>query len=122
MIYDASRVSANIPSGVGFLGAGLIWKGDPKVITGTDGQPSSMSAPQIKGLTTAASAWLSAAVGVSCGGGLYAVAIFTSLLVTVVLKHGPKRYDPMGREIRGFGNDPAQTPKRAVGVGDGGRG
>jgi uncharacterized membrane protein YhiD involved in acid resistance len=74
MEWDASRVSAAIPSGVGFLGAGLIWKGS--------------DAKQVGGLVTAASVWLSAAVGVSCGGGLYFVAIFTTVCTMVVLKYG----------------------------------
>jgi uncharacterized membrane protein YhiD involved in acid resistance len=74
MEWDASRVSAAIPSGVGFLGAGLIWKGS--------------DAKQVGGLVTAASVWLSAAVGVGCGGGLFFVAIFTTLNTMVVLKYG----------------------------------
>lgn len=63
MGWDSSRVTAAIPSGVGFLGAGLIWKGSVAV----DGQ----QVQQVHGLTTAASVWLSAAVGVGCGGALY---------------------------------------------------
>ena len=76
MEWDSSRVSAAIPSGIGFLGSGLIWKGK--------------DAKQVGGLVTAASAWLSAAVGVSCGGGLYFVAIFTTLCTMVVLKYGAR--------------------------------
>ena len=60
MSWDASRVAAAIPSGVGFLGAGLIWKGS--VGTGDN------EVHQVHGLTTAASVWLSAAVGVGAGG------------------------------------------------------
>lgn len=48
-------MSAAIPSGVGFLGAGVIWKGR------AGGGVSDMT--QVYGLTTAASIWLSAAVG-----------------------------------------------------------
>merc|ERR1719491_1110555 len=59
MGWDSSRVTAAIPSGVGFLGGGLIWKGTVGI--GDD------EVHQIYGLTTAASAWLSAAVGVGCG-------------------------------------------------------
>jgi hypothetical protein len=67
---------------VGFLGAGLIWKGPPEVVTsdasgGGVTKTRELRPPQIKGLTTAASAWLSAAVGVSCGGGQFFVAMFT---------------------------------------------
>ena len=50
--WDASRISAAIPSGVGFLGAGLIFK-----------KTSDDDNMVVHGLTTAASVWLSAAVG-----------------------------------------------------------
>lgn len=52
--WDGSRVAAAIPSGVGFLGAGLIYKEVDNQGGGT--------AQQVHGLTTAASLWLSAAV------------------------------------------------------------
>jgi putative Mg2+ transporter-C (MgtC) family protein len=55
MAWDASRISAAIPSGVGFLGAGLIFKK-------TEEDSGSMV---VHGLTTAASVWLSAAVRIS---------------------------------------------------------
>jgi len=60
MTWDASRVAAAIPSGVGFLGAGLIWK---QAAEDDDGTPTQV----IHGLTTAASLWLSAALGIACG-------------------------------------------------------
>ena len=63
MGWDSSRITAAIPSGVGFLGSGLIVKG---TIAMEDGEMQ-----QVHGLTTAASLWLSAAVGVGCGGALY---------------------------------------------------
>lgn len=44
----------------------------------------------VKGLNTAASVWLSAAVGVACGGGLYFVATFTSALMLILLRFGPR--------------------------------
>jgi len=56
MGWDSSRVSAAIPSGVGFLGAASIWKGTV--------QKNGNSAPEVHGLTTATSVWLSAAVGI----------------------------------------------------------
>ena len=52
MEWDAARVSAAIPSGVGFLGAGLIFK-----------QQEQGGGQSVHGLTTAASLWLSAATG-----------------------------------------------------------
>ena len=44
----------------------------------------------IRGIATAASVWLSAAVGVACGGGLYFAATFTSTLLMVLLRFGPR--------------------------------
>lgn len=51
---DPSRVAAQIVSGIGFIGAGVVF----------------MQRSRIRGLTTAASIWLTAAVGASCGAGL----------------------------------------------------
>jgi len=67
MEWDSSRVSAALPSGVGFLGAAVIWKQ-----TTEDGRQN------INGVTTAASVWLSAAVGTAAGGGLYISAFLLS--------------------------------------------
>ena len=69
MGWDAARVSAAIPSGVGFLGACLIWKGSQG--KGPD------EVPAVHGLTTAASVWLSASIGVNAGGRMYVVAFYT---------------------------------------------
>ena len=44
----------------------------------------------VRGLNTAASVWLSAAVGVACGGGLYFAASFTTALMLVLLRFGPR--------------------------------
>jgi putative Mg2+ transporter-C (MgtC) family protein len=68
MGWDASRVTAALPSGVGFLGGALIWKGTVFV--------DDQEMHQVHGLTTAASLWLSAAIGVGVGGGLYLVTIY----------------------------------------------
>mmetsp|Transcript_43117 Transcript_43117/g.135189 ORF Transcript_43117/g.135189 Transcript_43117/m.135189 type:complete len:294 (-) Transcript_43117:22-903(-) len=87
MEWDASRVSAAIPSGVGFLGAGLIWKGTVN------------NAGQVHGLTTAASVWLSAAVGVACGGHLYAVALFAVVLIILILRGFPRVLGEVGGGI-----------------------
>jgi len=56
---DTARVAAQIVSGVGFLGAGIII----------------YRKQEIKGLTTAAGVWATAGVGMACGGRLYIVAI-----------------------------------------------
>ena len=62
---DASRVAAQIVSGIGFLGAGMIF----------------MRNQSITGLTTAAGIWATAGIGMAMGAGLYAVGGFCTLLV-----------------------------------------
>jgi len=66
---DTTRIAANIVSGVGFLGAGVILQEHGRV----------------KGLTTAATIWISAAIGMACGAGEFILASFTSLLTMIVL-------------------------------------
>lgn len=84
MAWDAARVSAAIPSGVGFLGAGMIFQNAQKdTETGEERHV-------VIGITTAASTWLSAAVGVACGGKLFFVATYTSFLMIVLLRFAPR--------------------------------
>ncbi|KAL1522323.1 hypothetical protein AB1Y20_017315 [Prymnesium parvum] len=71
-------------AGVGFLGAASIWKGAP---TNKDGSPAT---PEIHGLTTATSVWLSAAVGIMCGGGLYLPSFFATAVGVVYLRFAPR--------------------------------
>ena len=85
MIWDSSRISAAIPSGVGFLGAGIIWKGIISKNTGNGGEHH-----EVRGLTTAASVWLSAAVGLAVGAGLYTVGALTTVLTVFILRFGPR--------------------------------
>lgn len=103
--WDASRISAAIPSGVGFLGAGLIWKGQ------TEG-----GSHEVRGLATAASVWLSAAVGVACGGSLFAVALVATLATVTFLHYGPhlagSTAGPQFVQYRS-GEDTTQTGRRA---------
>jgi len=87
MGWDASRVTAALPSGVGFLGGALIWKGSIFV------DELHEEKHQVHGLTTAASLWLSAALGVGAGGALYAVTIYATALVLFMLRYGPKLYE-----------------------------
>lgn len=68
---DNSRVLQGIVAGVGFLGAGTILKGDAE--------------GQVKGLTTAAGIWLTAAIGVAAGMGLESTAVLSTALALVVL-------------------------------------
>jgi putative Mg2+ transporter-C (MgtC) family protein len=65
---DPGRVAANILTGVGFLGGGMILK---------DGG-------SVRGLTTAAGIWAIAAVGMAVGSERYVLAILTSLLIMIV--------------------------------------
>nr|MCR5774069.1 MgtC/SapB family protein [Lachnospiraceae bacterium] len=66
---DVSRIPAAVVSGIGFLGAGTI------LVTGRQ---------QIKGLTTAASLWVTASMGMVIGGGYIIVGVLTFLLITAV--------------------------------------
>ena len=66
---DTSRVAAQIVTGIGFLGAGAIMR--------TNGG--------IQGLTTAATIWVNAAVGVAAGGGEYHLAFIATAVTLVVL-------------------------------------
>ena len=50
--------------------------------------------PVVHGLTTAASLWLSAAVGVACGGELYFAASYGTAVMLVLLRFGPRLQDP----------------------------
>ena len=65
---DPGRVAAQIVTGIGFLGAGAIMRTDSGIY----------------GLTTAATVWVNAAVGVAAGGGEYQIA-FTATAVTVIV-------------------------------------
>ena len=85
MGWDASRVSAAIPSGVGFLGAASIWKG-----TRPKADANAEQVPEVHGLTTATSVWISAAVGLLCGGGLYVPALFATASSVVYLRFAPR--------------------------------
>ena len=69
---DVSRVIQGMIAGIGFLGAGTILK-----LTNRS---------KVKGLTTAATIWLAAAVGVACGLKLYALAGSAVILALVVLE------------------------------------
>ncbi len=66
---DPARIASNIVTGIGFLGAGAIIRGDAS----------------IQGLTTAASIWAVAAIGMAVGVGLYTIAVITTVIVLIVL-------------------------------------
>ncbi len=68
-IVDPTRIAAQIVSGIGFLGAGTILH----------------HRGSIRGLTTAASLWSAAAVGMAAGAGLLVLAVVGAVLIVVVL-------------------------------------
>ena len=88
---DKSRVASNIVQGIGFLGAGLILHNKDRVL----------------GMTSAATVFVVAAIGMTCGAGLYLTATFATAIVLVALqfigslesKAGWRRY-PMLYEVR----------------------
>lgn len=86
------QVASNIVQGIGFLGAGMILHARTRVL----------------GLTSAATVWVVAAIGMACGAGLYAGAAISTLIVWISLKligvlesrANWKRF-PMLYEVRG---------------------
>lgn len=68
--HDAARVAAQVVSGIGFIGAGVII----------------FQRNVVRGVTTAAGLWVTAAVGMASGGGMYPVAVTTTLLTVGVLE------------------------------------
>jgi putative Mg2+ transporter-C (MgtC) family protein len=88
---NRGQIASNIVQGIGFLGAGLILHTKNRVL----------------GLTSAATVWVVAAIGITCGAGLYIVAALSTLLVLIALQFigilegrlGWKRY-PKVYEVR----------------------
>jgi putative Mg2+ transporter-C (MgtC) family protein len=68
VVLDPSRMAAQIVSGIGFLGAGLIF----------------VRRDSVRGLTTAASIWVTAAVGSAAGAGLWVLALLATAIYMVV--------------------------------------
>ena len=69
---DVSRIAAQVVSGIGFIGAGtIIFHKSENVV---------------RGLTTAAGLWVTAAIGLACGGGMYILSIASTILVLVGLE------------------------------------
>jgi len=71
---DPARVAAQVVTGVGFLGAGAILHHHDS----------------IRGLTTAAALWVTAAIGTAVGAGMYALSITTAAVVFLLLRFGPR--------------------------------
>jgi len=68
-VIDQTRIAAQIVTGIGFLGAGLIV----------------FHKSRVHGLTTAAGVWVAAAIGMAVGFQLYAISIFATILTILVL-------------------------------------
>ena len=68
--FDAARVAAQVVSGIGFLGAGIII----------------FQKNTVRGLTTAAGLWVASAIGLGCGAGLYALSGATCVLALLCLE------------------------------------
>lgn len=69
VVLDPSRIAAQVVSGIGFLGAGSIL----------------LRGEVIRGLTTAASLWAVAAVGLAVGGGMYTASIAATVIILIIL-------------------------------------
>ncbi|POF63823.1 MgtC/SapB family protein [Novacetimonas maltaceti] len=82
VILDPSRVAAQIVSGIGFIGGGVIF----------------MRRNVVRGLTTAASVWLTAALGMACGAGLLALAIATTIGHFIIMFIFPRLLRHIPRE------------------------
>jgi putative Mg2+ transporter-C (MgtC) family protein len=66
--FDPAAIVQAVAIGVGFLGAGVIFRQEAGVV----------------GLTTAAGLWVAAAIGITVGASLYSIAVFTTLLTILV--------------------------------------
>ncbi len=73
--FGSPIIASGVVSGIGFLGAGAILKTNEGIVTG---------------LTTAASIWVTAAIGLAVGAGLYIVAVATTIIALVVLIVHPR--------------------------------
>ncbi|MCK9573245.1 MAG: MgtC/SapB family protein [Candidatus Omnitrophica bacterium] len=77
---DPSRIAAGVVTGIGFLGAGTI-------MAGNDG---------VKGLTTAASIWISSGIGLAVGCGFFSAAVVATVVTFITLaflKHVEKKLE-----------------------------
>jgi putative Mg2+ transporter-C (MgtC) family protein len=68
---DISRVAAGVVAGIGFIGAGVIFRG--------------LRGEGVAGLTTAASMWAAAAIGLAAGTGLYLISVIATAVTVGVL-------------------------------------
>jgi putative Mg2+ transporter-C (MgtC) family protein len=81
--FDPSRVASYVVAGIGFLGGGSIFLNQAK--------------DRVRGLTTAATVWVVAAIGLACGAGMLLLAFITTLLVLLILvglRFGERHFSP----------------------------
>ena len=91
VVLDPSRIAAQIVSGIGFIGGGLIF----------------VRRDNVRGLTTAATVWLTAAVGMACGAGLPVLAILVTaghfvvifVFPYIVVRLPKSRWTPTGLQV-----------------------
>ncbi len=84
VVLDPSRVAAQVVSGIGFIGGGVIF----------------MRRDIVRGLTTAASVWLTAALGMACGAGLLALAVATTVGHFIIMLGFPRLVRSLPKERR----------------------
>jgi putative Mg2+ transporter-C (MgtC) family protein len=70
-VVDISRVAAGVVVGVGFIGGGVIFRGRRE--------------EEVAGLTTAATIWVTAAIGLAAGAGMYLVSVIATAIIIGVL-------------------------------------
>lgn len=89
-VRDTARIAAQIVTGIGFIGAGTVLRNGPMVF----------------GLTTAATLWIAASIGMACGAGLYDVAVISTILsiaVLTIIRVFEKRILPSsGKQLKRF--------------------
>ena len=97
-IGDQGRISAGIVTGIGFIGGGIILRDTGRVT----------------GLTTAATLWASASVGLSAAYGIYHLAAITALLILLILElhrlPGWPRFSHRARRERGGVDNATRSP------------
>ncbi len=68
-VRDTARIAAQIVTGIGFIGAGAVMR----------------NGSSVHGITTAATLWIAAGIGMACGAGQYGIALITTCLSVLVL-------------------------------------
>lgn len=91
-----SRVVQGIVAGIGFLGAGTILKGD------------TLNTHQVKGLTTAAGLWMTAAIGIAAGMGREMTAVLSTILALGIFSLMPMIVERFDTPLEDKKKDPAR--------------